>query len=31
MWDMRVVTRLEIEVGDYMAVCTFKNVVDGFV
>ena len=30
MWDKRVVSRLETEVGDYVATCRFKNVVDGF-
>ena len=30
MWDKRVVTRLEMEVGDCVATCVFKNVVDGF-
>ena len=30
MWDKRVVSRLDMEVGDYVAACRFKNVVDGF-
>ena len=30
MWDKRVVTRLDMEVGEFVAACTFKNVVDGF-
>jgi hypothetical protein len=30
MWDKRVVSRLEMEVGDYVVACMFKNVVDGF-
>jgi hypothetical protein len=30
MWDKRVVSRLGMEVGDYMAAYSFKNVVDGF-
>jgi hypothetical protein len=31
MWDRRVITRLEMKVGNYVAACTFKNVVNGFV
>jgi exonuclease III len=30
MWDNRVVSSLEMDVGDYVAACRFKNVVDGF-
>jgi hypothetical protein len=30
MWDKRVVSRLEMEVGDYVVACMFKNVADGF-
>jgi hypothetical protein len=30
MWDKRVVSRLDMEVGDYVAACSFMNVVDGF-
>jgi hypothetical protein len=30
MWDKRVVSSLEREVGVYLAACRFKNVVDGF-
>ena len=30
MWDKRVVTRLNMEVGECVAACSFKNVVDGF-
>jgi exonuclease III len=30
MWDKRVVTRLNMEVGEYVAACSFKNVVDNF-
>jgi exonuclease III len=30
MWDKRVVTRLDMEVGEYVAAYTFKNVMDGF-
>ena len=29
MWDKRVVNRLDMEVGECVAACTFKNVVDG--
>jgi hypothetical protein len=29
MWDKRVVSRLVMEVGDYVAACSFKNVADG--
>ena len=30
MWDKRVVTRLDMEVGECVVACTFKNVMDGF-
>jgi hypothetical protein len=30
MWDKRVVTRLNKEVGECVAACSFKNIVDGF-
>jgi hypothetical protein len=30
MWDKRVVSSLVTEVGDFVAACSFKNVVDGF-
>jgi exonuclease III len=30
MWDKRVVTRLDMEVGECVAACSFKNVVDDF-
>jgi hypothetical protein len=30
MWDKRVVSRLDMEVEDYVAACSLKNVVDGF-
>ena len=30
MWDKRVVTRVDMEVGECVAACSFKNVVDGF-
>jgi exonuclease III len=30
MWDKRVVSSLEREVGVYLAACRFKNVVDGY-
>ena len=30
-WGRRVVNRLEMEMGDYVAVCTLKNVDEGFV
>ena len=29
MWDKMVVTRLEMEVREIVAACSFKNVVDG--
>jgi hypothetical protein len=29
-WDKRVVSRLDMEVGEHVAACSFKNVVDGF-
>jgi hypothetical protein len=28
MWDKRVVNRMEVEVGDFVAACSFKNVDD---
>ena len=31
MWDMRVVTKLEVCVGDFVAACSYRNVGDGFV
>jgi hypothetical protein len=31
MWDKRVVSRVDTVVGDCVAACSFKNVVDGFV
>jgi hypothetical protein len=30
MWDRRVVEKIKVYVGDYVVVCSFKNVVDGF-
>jgi hypothetical protein len=30
MWDKRVVNRMEVEVGDFVAACSFKNVDDGY-
>ena len=30
MWDKRVVTRVDMEMGECVAACSFKNVVDGF-
>ena len=30
MWDKRVVSRLNMEVGECVVACSFKNVVDGF-
>jgi hypothetical protein len=30
MWDNKVVTRLDMGVGEFVAACTFKNVVDVF-
>jgi hypothetical protein len=30
MWDRKAVIRLEMEMGDCVAACTFKNVMDGF-
>jgi exonuclease III len=30
MWDKRVVSRLDMEVGECVAACSFKNVVEGF-
>jgi hypothetical protein len=30
MWDKRVVNRMEVEVGDYVTTCSFKNVNDGY-
>jgi hypothetical protein len=30
IWDKRVVTRLDMEVGECVMACSFKNVVDGF-
>ena len=30
MWDKMVVTKLDMEVGECMAACSFKNVVDDF-
>jgi hypothetical protein len=31
MWDRRVVTKIEVCVGDYVAACSFKNVEDEFI
>jgi hypothetical protein len=30
MWDKRVVNRMEVDVGDYVVACSFKNVDDGY-
>jgi exonuclease III len=30
MWDKRVVTKLDMEVGDCVVACSFKNVMDDF-
>jgi hypothetical protein len=30
MWDKRVVTKLDTEVGECVAACSFKNVLDDF-
>jgi hypothetical protein len=30
MWDKRVVSRVDAVVGEFVAACSFKNVVDGF-
>ena len=30
MWDMKVVSKLEVEVGEDVAACSFRNEVDGF-
>jgi hypothetical protein len=30
MWDKRVVSKLDMEVGECVAACTYKNIMDGF-
>ena len=31
MWDRRVVMKIEVCVGEFVAACSFKNVEDEFV